>query len=430
MNGGVFLITAEVGCKPNAIYLSRVARYLRANVIPISDSLESSRFVVVNTCGFDDEHEGITLDAIADAFRRKRPEATILSMGCLNVINRAVLEERFPELVFVDKGEDLDRALGATTPFDTVSEAYLDESLIPRISVRGGNQTLRVRSAVGYGRFMLELHRRLGSPHLEDVHFRQVFEEITRARTCFVQIGSGCVGRCSYCIIKKAKGGPASRAIAQILHDIEAGHRDGEAVNLVADDCGSYGVDTGDSLFDLVAAISERFPDLPLDLCYVNPFWLVRQTDQYLAMFRDARIRSVNVSMQSGSDRVLKKMNRQYRVEQVTGLLAEIRGVSPQTMLWTHFLVNFPSETWGEYRQTLALSDHFDMYYTYVYSRREGTPSARMTSDTSYRLGRLKKELLYLRLASRIFSKLNGPSAALSLVSGVAATMLGRSKAS
>ena len=180
----------------------------------------------------------------------------------------------------------------------------------------------------------------------------------------------------------------------------------------------------------LVAAISERFPDLPLDLCYVNPFWLVRQTDQYLAMFRDARIRSVNVSMQSGSDRVLKKMNRQYRVEQVTGLLAEIRGVSPQTMLWTHFLVNFPSETWGEYRQTLALSDHFDMYYTYVYSRREGTPSARMTSDTSYRLGRLKKELLYLRLASRIFSKLNGPSAALSLVSGVAATMLGRSKAS
>ena len=400
----VLLTTAEMGCKPNAIQLSRVARYLRVNDIPLAESYDDADFVLVNTCGFDVEHERITLDAIDEMFRRKRPDAKVLSAGCLNVINRSVLEERFPDLTILESFETLDELLQAGVPFDRIQGAWLDEELMERFVQRGGNQTLRVQLSVRYARMLARAADRFGTSHLDRLHFRQILEEFTQENKVFVQIGSGCVGRCNYCVIKKVKDAPVSREPDAILQDIRQSLKPGRVVNLVADDCGSYGVDSGSSLFDLVQRIGQEFPGLPLDLCYVNPFWLQRYPEEYLEMFGTARIHSANLSIQSGNQRLVTFMNRHYDVAFVLELLQRLREVSPSTMFWTHFLVNHPTETWPEFLDTLRISSRFDMYYTFIYSHREGTVSSRMDNENPDALGWLKKKLLYLRLTGRLLN--------------------------
>ena len=404
-------LTTELDCKSNNILLSRVVRYAGANDLALTDNIREADLVVVNTCAFDEEHERMARDVIRDALRQVPKGGRVVSLGCLNSINPGLLRELGGGLEIVDDPAALDRLIDAKVPFAQVKDSYLDDAVAGRIGLRGKNLSWMVRSMVAGGHAAAELLDALGSPSLDKVHLPQIVDELAHRNKLYVLIGKGCVGNCSYCIIKKAKGAPVSRRIEDVLADIRSGYQEGQVLNLVAEDCGSFGADTGESLFSLVHRINQEFPGIPIDFCYMNPFWMDRFPDGFVKMFSEARINSINVSMQSGSDRVIALMNRGYRAQSILDLVDRLREVSPSTMFWGHFLLGFPTETWPEFMETVRAAEHFDMYFAFPYSPRAGTASAAKFGIEFKRASLIRKRILYARLAFRIANGLFGPPA-------------------
>ena len=399
----IHLLAACKYCKPSEVLCSQVVRSATANGHRIVEDLAEADVIVVSTCGFDDLRESISMDLFRGAFAGRRPGATVVSMGCLNQIDRQLVESTFPELVLIDDPDGLDALLPGDTP--ATDEAWCDDGIyrhIHYIDEGEDNVSLPSRVFLAGVRLGAAADRRFDSERLAALHFGQIREQLDYEAKLSVQIGSGCIGHCTYCVIKLAKGEPRSRPVDAVLADIESQHRGQRFVQLVADDCGSYGVDNGETLFELVEAIGSRFPDLPITLTYVNPIWIERQADAYLRMFADSRINSVNISLQSGSDRIVQQMGRHYRVERVLDFVEQVKRVSPRTMIYTHLLVGFPGETWADFRQTVRASDHFHCITVFQYSRRKGSTAFSTPDDVSPAVKRARRTLLHARYAGRL----------------------------
>ena len=402
----VYLASADILCKPNSILSCRVVKNLTENGIEMVDSPAKADMIVINTCGFDKEHEQISTDLYRSALAERKAGAPVVSIGCLNKINRGLIEKKFPGVTIADDLGSLFESIGPAGNYDDAGSRYMDRDLLDKVAGDPGSFPLRGRLTIRFGELVYKALGKIHGRALDSIHLGQVLDEVNHANKFYVEIGSGCVGRCSYCIIKKAKGDPSSRRIQDIIADIEQGWKPGQAVNLVADDCASYGVDTGTDIFKLVDAIDERFPGIPLELCYVNPYWMDRYPDRFLDMFTRHNINSVNISMQTGSQRLIRLMNRNYNVEKVLDLIKRIRQASPGTMIWTHFLLGFPTESWSDYYKTIRASFGFDFYYGFVYSPREGTRSAQMENTNPYIVRRVRKTLLFVILGGRILKGL------------------------
>ncbi|HQO78480.1 MAG TPA: radical SAM protein [Thermodesulfobacteriota bacterium] len=404
----VFIDSSDMGCKPNAIGTSQVANYVRQNGHATTTDISEADFIVVNTCGFDVRHEVLSRDIIRDHFKNKKPGAQVISIGCLNVINKTMLEEAFPGLNIVTDFTVLDRKLSADKPYEAEKGAFFDESIFDFVTEKYPKLSLRKPALFGI-RFLRWMFHNSTSPRIAELHLSQIVEEIDRSNKVYVLIGRGCAGNCSYCIIKKAQGNPKSRAIEDIIDDIRKVYSKGKVLCLTADDCASYGLDTGTSLFALVERISEEFPGIRLDFGYLNPFLMEKYSEEYLEMFKKSRINEVNIPLQSGSNRILDLMNRRYKAENVLHLIGKIKQVSPGTMIWTHVIFGFPTESWGDFYKTLKALKHFHFYYTFPYAQREGTKSAGLKETNSRFICILRANIAYAALTLRVLSHILVP---------------------
>jgi len=397
----VFVDSSDLVCKPNAAGTSRIADYVRENGCTVTTDVGEADVIVVNTCGFTRWCELETCDIFREHFGRKKPDAKVVSIGCLNLINRQLLESSFPDLVIVDDFGKLDDLIRAGTAYDDFKRSTYDLSLFDIVKDRYQRPLLKDVSIRG-ATLLHRLTRNSTSEKVKQLHIPQIIDEIERTNKTYVLIGRGCRNRCSYCIIKKAQGEPTSRRPEDILADIRRNYTDGHAFVLVADDCASYGVDIGETFLGLMDRISAEFPEIRIDIGYINPVWFHRQPDEYMEMFAKGRINNVNISLQSGSDGIIGKMNRKYEVGYVLDFVDRIKAASPGTMVWTHALVGFPSETWKDFRATLRALDHFHYYNVYVFSAREGTPAAEMGDRVPVLVAEARARLAYARLTRRV----------------------------
>jgi tRNA A37 methylthiotransferase MiaB len=371
------------------------------NGCAITTDVGEADVIVVNTCGFTKWCEIETSNIIREHFRRKKQDAKVVSIGCLNVINRQMLESSFPELVIVEDFGKLDDLIGAAVAYEDFKHSAYDLKLLDIVKDRYQHPLLKNWSVWG-AKLLERLTRRSTSEKVKQLHIPQVIEEIDRTKKTFVLIGRGCRNRCSYCIIKKAQGEPKSRRPEDIITDIRSKYTDKHAFVLVADDCASYGVDIGETFLGLVDRIVAAFPGIRIDIGYINPVWFHRQADDYIAMFATGRINNVNISLQSGSDRIIGKMNRKYTVDYLLDFIDRVKDVSPGTMIWTHAIVGFPSETWRDFQETLRALDHFHYYNVYVFSPREGTPAAEMGDRIPALIAEIRARVAYARLMQRV----------------------------
>jgi len=397
----VFLDSANILCKPNAIQSSKVLNYLSKNGHAVVRSLGYADYIIVNTCGVSQQHEEISTALYAKYSAEKKPDAKIISIGCLNAINEQ-LSERRPEILFISELRQLDEHFHNQVRFDDVKSAYLDEGALPalaRSETREFDRTGKLTRQVGAA--IAGVFKRLPRGGSRTV---EVIEQMHAKNRFYVEIARGCVHSCSYCIIKKARGEVSSRGVDQILSDIEAARVPGAKLALVADDCGSYGVDIGETLLGLMRAIAERFPELDVHLWYLNPMWLERHEEEYLELFAAGRVSGVNLCFQSGSDRIVKLMNRSYSVQNVFRIIDRIRGVSPRTIIETHMIVGFPGEREEDFARSLEVADKVDILISFAYSDREGTRSAAMADKIPEKVKRAR----FRRLRSRTYQHLLG----------------------
>jgi MiaB/RimO family radical SAM methylthiotransferase len=219
---------------------------------------------------------------------------------------------------------------------------------------------------------MIALKRILGlteklSPFALSRGIRQ-FQYISDERCYYLKISTGCLGRCSYCAVRRAKGRLLSRDPDRILHDFETGLKRGYTdFVLSADESGSYGRDRGFTLAGLLQRFLAHPGEYRIFLRNMDPRWLIEDLDNLIAVFRSGRFPYLVCPVQAGSPAVLERMDRGYTVEAAEEALTRLHREISRMILRTHFIVGFPGESDDDFDQLLTYArrlpvDHFKVH--------------------------------------------------------------------
>ncbi len=221
----------------------------------------------------------------------------------------------------------------------------------------------------------------------------------------WVNIMYGCNNFCSYCIVPYVRGRERSREPEDILKEIRQLAQEGyKEVTLLGQNVNSYGLDNKGGSWPLADghwqenktqnSIADNiffgFPELLRKVNEVRGIERIRFMTSHPKDFSDDLISAaaecekvcehIHIPFQSGSTRILEKMNRRYTKEQYLELIQKIRKAVPEVSFTTDIIVGFPGETEEDFLDTLDVVEKvgFDLVYTFIYSKRTGTPAAEM----------------------------------------------------
>ena len=219
-------------------------------------------------------------------------------------------------------------------------------------------------------------------------------------------IAQGCLGNCSYCITRFARGRLYSYGPDEIVQRFDSIVEGGaKEVLISAQDTGCYGSDIGTDLPSLLGRMLENKSDFRIRMGMMNPNSLMPIADGLLDAMDDARIyKFIHIPVQSGSDDVLRKMNRPYSVEEFFALTAKIRSRYPEVSISTDLISGFPGETDEDHAKSLGLIKELkaDTVNITRFSARPGTAAMRMeqvhgrvSKDRSAELTDMKNRVEY-----------------------------------
>ena len=201
----------------------------------------------------------------------------------------------------------------------------------------------------------------------------------------WVPIMTGCNNFCSYCIVPYVRGREKSRPMEDVIDEVTGLVRAGvREVTLLGQNVNSYGRDNyGAPRF---AELLRRVGDTGIErirFTSSHPKDLLPETIDAMAEVPSV-MPHLHLAVQSGSTRVLKQMNRRYTREDYLSLVDQVREKIPGIALTTDIIVGFPGETEEDFLQTLSLAEHvgYSQAFTFIYSKRAGTPAAKIDDPT------------------------------------------------
>ncbi len=201
----------------------------------------------------------------------------------------------------------------------------------------------------------------------------------------WVPIMTGCNNFCSYCIVPYVRGREKSRSFEQIVDEVTGLVRAGvREITLLGQNVNSYGRDSfGSPRFaELLRAVGETGVER-IFFTSSHPKDLLPETIDAMAEVPSV-MPQLHLAVQSGSNRILKLMNRKYTREHYLDLIDRVRDRIPDIALSTDIIVGFPGETEEDFEQTISLAQEarYAQAFTFIYSKRAGTPAAEMPDDT------------------------------------------------
>lgn len=372
----VFIDSSFSNCQSNLIGCSMLYRYIIENGHEITYENYDADYIIINSCGYTKETQEISIKLFDKYYSEKKKNAIVIMVGCLTKIDKERLNCLDLFKISNDESYKLDDFFYKKVKFDNI-KPYCNKEKKNKINVKKEFQLFWENIP-----FLLAKAFFLFSKKIR-INFKQMSNNINLINRSYVEIARGCISDCSYCIIKKAKGDIKSRRLNDILSDIEVLYDSSKNIALVADDCGSYGLDINSNLIDLIYKINKKFPNLSFDINYINPFWLEKYSKEYIKLFRDIKINGVTIPIQSGSNKIIKSMNRKYEISKVIKIVDEIKKVSPKTLLSSQFIVGYPGEITSDFIRTLFVAKHFDYPVPFMYSDMVGTKSESLTDKKS-----------------------------------------------
>ena len=214
------------------------------------------------------------------------------------------------------------------------------------------------------------------NPHISEDDMRPVRMHRHKA---LVNITYGCNNFCTYCIVPYTRGREKSRPLSEICSEIKDLVSDGVIeVMLLGQNVDSYKDASGHSFADLIKAVNDIEGIERIRFMTSHPKDI---SDEMIECFRTCSklCRNIHLPVQSGSDRILKRMNRHYDRAQYLAIVDKLREVCPDITISTDIIVGFPGETEEDFEETLDIARkvRYDSAFTFIYSPREGTPAAR-----------------------------------------------------
>jgi len=256
---------------------------------------------------------------------------------------------------------------------------------------------------------MIEARRATGRPQV-DISFPEIekFDNLPPARvegaTAFVSIMEGCSKYCTFCVVPYTRGEEVSRPLDDVLAEVaELAAQGVREVTLLGQNVNAYrGVMDGSELADL-ALLLEYVADIPgverIRYTTSHPKeFTPRLIDAYARIPKLAS--HVHLPVQSGSDRVLAAMKRGYTVIEYKSIVRRLRERRPDISISSDFIVGFPGESAADFSATMNLIDEigFDSSFSFIYSRRPGTPAAELPDDTPHPTKLARLQLLQHRI--------------------------------
>ncbi len=367
------------GCQMNEYDSAKMADVLReAHGLTPTDDLDDADVVLFNTCSVREKAQEKVFSDLGRArmLKRRKPELVIGVGGCVASQEGAAIVERAPYVDVVFGPQTLHR--------------------LPRL---------------------IERRRATGAPQV-DVSFPEIekFDALPPPRvegaTAFVSIMEGCSKYCSFCVVPYTRGEEVSRPFDDVLTEIadlaEQGVRE---VTLLGQNVNAYRGPMADGEIADFALLLEYVHEIPgierIRFTTSHPKeFTPRLIDAYARLPK--LVSHVHLPVQSGSDRILAAMKRGYTVLEYKSVIRRLRAARPDISVSSDFIVGFPGETEEDFDRTMKLAEDigFDASFSFVYSRRPGTPAADLADDT-----RLEIKLARLQ---RLQAAINGSAARIS----------------
>ena len=237
---------------------------------------------------------------------------------------------------------------------------------------------------------LLERHIATGKPQIETLEVNDGFSSdlpVRREKSwhAWVPIMTGCDNFCSYCIVPYVRGREMSRPIEDIATELSALAGEGiREITLLGQNVNSYGRDLyGEPRFAQVLALAGQSGVERVRFVTSHPKDLLPETIEAMAAY-DNIMPQLHLPLQSGSDRILRAMNRSYDVERYLELVRDLRTAIPDISLSTDIIIGFPGETEEDFAATLAVVEEvgYGQMFRFIYSKRPGTPAATMPDST------------------------------------------------
>ena len=340
-------VVFTLGCKVNDCESGSLIRGLQERGWEVSDELDFADLYILNTCAVTGEAEKKSRQAIARV-RAVNPDARIIVCGCA--------AEKTPEIFAKKQNVQL---------------------------VTGARQKSKILSLLDGAGVALDE---------EDKVYDEMPAPVSLKTRAFVKIQDGCNNFCSYCIIPYLRGRSRSRTVESAAREIL--ENPAEEVVITGIDISSF-KDGERDLADLLLAVKNANSRIRLGSLEVGVI-----TPQLLEAAKQVRdfAPHFHLSLQSGSDAVLKKMNRHYTGEEYCRRVELIRAYFPDAAITTDIISGFPTETEEDFSKTLSLARRvgFSQIHCFSYSRRTGTIAAKLPELPAQVRKRRLHELLEL----------------------------------
>ena len=332
-----------LGCKVNQYETEAMTELFKKKNYEIVDFSEKADVYVINTCSVTNIGDRKSRQMIRRA-KKTNPNAIIAVTGCY--------AQTAPDEVLSIEGVNL--VIGTKE----------------RASIAERVEQLTVKSSVnGVGDIMT-------NHEFEELRINS-YEGRTRA---YIKIQEGCNQFCSYCIIPYARGPVRSRREESVLDEIGQLVKNGfSEMILVGIHVASYGADLKNtSLADLILKVDKIEGVKRIRLSSIEPMTLDHEFIEKISRSKKL-CRHFHISLQSGCDATLRRMNRKYTTAEFAGIVRGLREAFDGAAITTDIMVGFPGETDEEFNETLKFIDEikFADAHVFQYSRRRGTPAAK-----------------------------------------------------
>ncbi|MGL5683417.1 MAG: tRNA (N6-isopentenyl adenosine(37)-C2)-methylthiotransferase MiaB [Marinifilaceae bacterium] len=341
------------GCQMNVADSEVVAAILQASDFERVEDKNEADLILVNTCSIRENAEQRVRGRVQGfaEVKKKNPALLIGIMGCM--------AERLGETLF-DEEKNINIVVGP--------DAYMDLPLLFEKAKRG-------EKAINIELSETETYKDICPSRID-----------TTTISGFVSIMRGCNNFCTYCIVPYTRGRERSRSPYSIINEvIDLQSKGYKEVTLLGQNVNSYhskGESHDERFPQLLERVAKTVPGMRIRFATSHPKDMCDETLEVIAKYPNI-CRSIHLPAQSGSNTVLKDMNRKYTREWYLERIAAIKRIIPECGISTDVFVGFHNESEEDYQQTLDLMKEvrFDLAYMFKYSERPGTVAAKKLPD-------------------------------------------------
>ncbi len=330
------------GCQMNVADSERMAGLLKKIGYTLTDDAEAADLILINTCCVRATAEDKVFGQIGrfKSLKREKPSLILGVAGCMAQKEGANLIKRAPHVDFVLGTGQSSEVARVVQSLERKRNHFVDVS---NVSGEIPNEVFPLRGG-------------------------QV--------STFVPIMYGCNNFCTYCIVPYVRGRERSRKPEEIFTEVKQAVAEGfKEITLLGQNVNSYS--GGMTFAELLSAVDKIAGVERLRFMTSHPKDL---SDELIAAIASGKniCEHIHLPVQYGSDKILRRMNRVYTVEKYLRLVEKIRAAIPNVSLTTDLIVGFPGETDEDFSETLDFikAVQFDAAFTFIYSKRSGTPAA------------------------------------------------------